>query len=257
MSSSFDTRPLVLVFVALAWTSAASAADAAWSVGTGIAGPSSSAVVRSNPAASWEQGSLAQAYARYGILSGGPITGGDALWAQPTSMISLGAGGEYSLGTGNPEAHAALAFKLGGAFSVGGSVTSRITASKTRTSGGLHSYLGLGRRLAAAFRVAGLGEGKEGMDLVAGVTLREFPVSRMRLEADVAYFPGIGGVSFRPAAAISIPWGFALATTVDVPLRQLSSFATILALGWETRRFGIQLSASTSFEGDASLTYRL
>lgn len=246
-----------LAILALALVGGSVARADGWSVGTGVADPAISSVVRANPATAWERGSLAQAYARYGILAGGPITGAEALWASPFSMVSLGAGGEYSLGTENPEAHAALGLRLGSALAIGLSATSRLTQSRTRASAGLATYLELSNTLATAFRVSGIGEGKEGMDLVAGIVARQLPISRMRLEADVAYFPGTGNVSLRPAAAVALPLGLALATVFDVPLRQLSSFATTLALGWESRRVGVQLSASTSLEGDASVAFRL
>lgn len=229
----------------------ASGSPAAWSVSTGVAAPARAAALRLNPAATPGRGNAAQISGRYSTLTGGPISGIEAVWG--SSPLAWGVGGEYSMATENPELHAGLGLGFG-PHGTGISATARRTASRTRSSFGLSTHSQWSDSVSTGARLDGIGEGKPAMELVVGAAFDAF--SRSRLECDLAYGFGSKAFTLRPAAALELPFSLTGAVMVDLPLRSLASYAFGVALGYEGNTYAVQLRASTTLEGGLDLSTR-
>lgn len=236
---------------------AAWSAGRGWSVGSGIAAPAQAAAVRLNPASVAGLGSAAQLGARYAVVTGGPIMTADAAWATPGSSWVIGGGGEYSLGTSNPEAHVGIGMKVMGVHSAGLDAGIRQTASVSRTTVGVSAHSRWSDRFETAFRFAGIGEGKEALELALGGVVRGLPMADSRLEIDLGYATSSRSISLRPSLVAALPWwNLVAAVAFDAPLDRIASFGTAATLGYEGERMAAHLQLASSLAGSAAFSMK-
>lgn len=227
-----------------------------WSVGTGVAAPSLASALRLNPASATGRGNVAEVKGRMAYVTGGPIPAADVIWADPGSSFAMGAGGEYSLATRNPEVHLGLGWRFLKDHSLGLSASLRKTASQSRSMLGISTHSKVSERLGVGFRFDGIGAGKEALEGVLGAALQSVFWDSARIEADLAFVSSSKLIHVRPAFASALPWGLAAAISLDIPTGRLGSFSTAVALGYESARFGTQFRLANNLDGEVGVSLR-